>query len=145
MPELQDSARDPYQSIKRHAEDKAAAAPGPGDIVSGHNQDTKAANTPALVGPDGTRISTANKPQPQPQPPVFRFEIKTFSQYCDDDMVRMMWRIINHNPTTDRRVVLMEFGYTKKQLREFVAAIDEHDAEIGAAKLKENLSGTGDE
>lgn len=143
MSSIQNPEKDPYSNLKKHASDKEAASPKLGDIASGSNPSMKAVNAPRIIGPDGTAVRS---PQVQPpQKPVIKFKIKTFTKYCEDDIVRMTWSIINHNLDTDREIVLIEFGYTKKQLQGFIDAIESHDAEISAMKLKENLTQDGQE
>ena len=67
------------------------------------------------------------------------FHVSTFTQICDDEQVRMMFRIINENPDTKRSTVLLEFGYTLDQLEIFKGAIRDHTLEIQDAKEKEML------
>jgi len=121
--------------------------PGLGDIISGNGG--KAADAPRLVDAHGASLSGKEKQELRQQQKrmkeaQFKFHIQTFSQYCDDDgQIRMMWRIINDNPATGIKTVLMEFGYSAGQLESFIQAIESHEKEIEEAKLK--LDGDTDE
>jgi len=138
---IQDPSKDPYDALRQ----QAANAPKKGDIVSGLFPNQKAGEGPRLVDahcstletPSGKERRELRQQQKQMKGAQFKFHIETFSQYCEDDQVRMMWRIINENTANGRKTVLMEFGYATQQLQGFIDGIKSHEVEIEEAKRKE--------
>jgi hypothetical protein len=135
---IQDASKDPYDSIRKSQEEQKAAAPGKGDLVSGLFPGRKLSDGPALVNASGQILETPSgkerrelrQQQKDMRAVQLKVHTQTFTQECQDDVVRMMWKIINENPATGRKTVLMEFGYRKDQLQDFINAIEEHESEI---------------
>lgn len=140
MSNIQDPSKDPYGNMKKHE----ATRPKQQDIVSGIFPGQKASDGPMLVNQSGSIIETPSKRerrelrdlQRRQKGAQYKFHIKTFSQYCEDGYVRMMFQIINENVETKRKTVLMEFGYDSGQLQNFIESIEEHNAEIQKTELE---------
>ena len=135
---------DPYKDLKNSQE----AKPKQGDIVSGIFPGSKASEGPGLVNQHGARIRSEmsgkevqelRAQQANMKKAQFVFHIKTFTQLCEDNQIRMMYQIQNEHIPSKRITVLMEFGYSKGQLTDFINAIEEHDAEIKASIATEPL------
>ena len=121
--------------------------PKPEDIVSGIFPGHRASEGPGLVDQHGVRtrsemsgkeVHELRQQQQRMKQAQFKFHIKTFSQYCDDGQVRMMFQIQNEHIPSKRIAVLMDFGYSEGQLQNFINAIGEHNEAIKAAGAAES-------
>jgi len=70
------------------------------------------------------------KQQSEMKAAAFKFHVQAFSQACDDNKFRMMFRVINEKVDSQKQTVLFEFGYDKDQLAIFIHEMREHEKDM---------------